>query len=50
MLVRMSRYGAWFSLEIYFFLGLLLLNYLHSRAQYGQKARPQPLAAPLDRI
>jgi hypothetical protein len=34
-LVRMSRYGAWFSLELYFFAGLFLLNYLHSRAQYG---------------
>jgi hypothetical protein len=35
MIVRMSRYGAWFSMEIYFFVGLFLLNYLHSRAQYG---------------
>lgn len=43
-LVRMSRYGAWFSLELYFFVGLFLLNYLHSRAQHGQQrgrgARP----------
>jgi len=37
-LVRMGRYGAWFSLELFFFVGLFLLNYLHSRARYG-KAR-----------
>jgi O-antigen ligase len=46
LLVRMSRYGAWFSLELYFFVGLFLLNYLHSRAQYGSKppgpAAPRP--------
>src|SRR6185312_8338247 len=35
MIVRMSRFGAWFSLELYFFVGLFLLNYLHSRAQHG---------------
>lgn len=50
MLVRMSRYGAWFSLELYFFLGLLLLNYLHSRAQYGRRAAPPPVAVPPSRI
>ncbi len=45
-LVRMSRYGAWFSLELYFFVGLFLLNYLHSRAQYGALPwrRPRPQA------
>ena len=42
MIVRMSRYGAWFSLELYFFVGLFLLNYLHSRAQYGAPLRRRP--------
>jgi hypothetical protein len=32
MLIRMSRFGAWFSLEVYFFVGLYLLNYMHFRA------------------
>jgi hypothetical protein len=50
VIVRMSRYGAWFSLELYFFLGLLLLNYLHSRAQYGRRAVPKPVAVPPSRI
>jgi hypothetical protein len=50
VIVRMSRYGAWFSLELYFFLGLLLLNYLHSRAQHGQPAAAPPLAAPPSHI
>jgi len=47
MIVRMSRYGAWFSMELYFFVGLFLLNYLHSRAQYGARpwGRPLPKAA-----
>ena len=46
MIVRMSRYGAWFSLELFFFVGLFLLNYLHSRAQYGALPwrRPRPKA------
>ena len=29
MLVRMGRYGAYFSMELYFFVGLYLLNYLN---------------------
>lgn len=39
MLVRMGRFGAWFSLEVYFFVGLYLLNYMHSRAAN----RPKPV-------
>ena len=34
LLIRMLRLGAWFSLELYFFVGLFVLNYLHSRARY----------------
>jgi hypothetical protein len=44
-LVRMSRYGAWFSLELYFFVGLFLLNYLHSRALYGARPAAPPMSA-----
>jgi hypothetical protein len=40
MIVRMSRFGAWFSMEVYFFVGLYLLNYMHSRAAN----RPKPAA------
>lgn len=43
-LVRMSRYGAWFSLELYFFMGLFLLNYLHSRAQHDSHRAARPAA------
>ena len=39
MLIRMGRLGAWFSLDLYFFVGLFLLNYLHSRALYGTARR-----------
>lgn len=31
MLVRMGRFGSYFSLELYFFVGLYLLNYLEYR-------------------
>lgn len=42
LLIRMLRYGAWFSLELYFFVGLFVLNYLHSRYRYNTgKAEPQ---------
>jgi hypothetical protein len=41
MLVRMGRLGSWFSCEIYFFIGLFLLNYLHSRALHGGARRPR---------
>jgi hypothetical protein len=41
MLIRMGRLGAWFSCELYFFVGLFLLNYLHSRALYGTVRRPR---------
>jgi len=45
MLIRMGRFGAWFSLELYFFVGLFLLNYLHSRALYGTGSRRREVAA-----
>lgn len=35
LVIRMLRLGAWFSLELYFFVGLFVLNYLHSRAAYN---------------
>ena len=35
IIIRMSRFGAWFSLELYFFVGIYFLNYLQSRANYG---------------
>ena len=41
MLIRMGRLGAWFSLDLYFFVGLFLLNYLHSRALHGTARRPR---------
>ena len=41
MIIRMGRFGAWFSLELYFFVGLFLLNYLHSRALYGTARQPR---------
>ena len=40
LLIRMLRLGAWFSLELYFFVGLFVLNYLHSRASYNA---PKPV-------
>jgi len=39
-LIRMGRFGAYFSLELYFFVGIYLLNYLHYRATL--KSRPPP--------
>jgi hypothetical protein len=41
LLVRMSRLGAWFTLELYFFVGLFVLNYMHSRASYGGRREPE---------
>lgn len=35
LIVRMSRYGSYFSLELYFFIGLYLFNYLESRSGRG---------------
>ena len=32
-LMRMGRYGAYFSLDLYFFVGIYFLNYMHYRAQ-----------------
>ena len=32
-LMRMGRYGAWFSMDLYFFVGIYFLNYMHYRAQ-----------------
>ena len=40
-LMRMGRYGAYFSLDLYFFVGLYFLNYMHYRAQF--KAVPAHL-------
>ena len=34
MVVRMSRFGAYFSMELYFFVGLYLLNYLDYRRKF----------------
>jgi hypothetical protein len=42
--VRMSRFGNYFSMELYFFVGLYLLNYLDYRRSL---ARPRPGSAPL---
>ena len=40
-LVRMSRFGAYFSMELYFFVGLYLLNYLDYRRSIAAPA-PTP--------
>lgn len=48
-LVRMGRFGAYFSMELYFFVGLYLLNYLDYRRQAAvavPAARPDPPSAP----
>ena len=48
-LIRMSRFGAYFSMELYFFVGLYLLNYLDYRRQAAvavPAARPDPPSAP----
>jgi hypothetical protein len=37
ILVRTFRLGAYFTLELYFFLGLYLLNYLESRMETGPR-------------
>ena len=42
-LIRMGRFGAYFSLELYFFVGIYLLNYLHYRDTL--KSRPPALEA-----
>jgi hypothetical protein len=44
MLVRMARYGSYFSLELFFFVGLYIFNYLESRAK-----APAPGSAPMRR-
>jgi hypothetical protein len=41
MIVRMSRFGAYFSVEVYFFVGLYLLNYLNYR-----RLNPRTFAQP----
>jgi O-antigen ligase len=44
IIVRMSRFGAYFSMEVYFFMGLYLLNYLSYRRSLGARASvPQGL-------
>jgi O-antigen ligase len=44
--VRMSRFGGYFSMEIYFFMGLYLLNYLNYRRSIAtfvpQRQPPAP--------
>lgn len=42
--IRMGRYGAYFSMELYFFVGLYLLNYLHYRASLHRRPAPLPPA------
>ena len=37
LIIRMTRFGAYFSVELYFFVGLYVLNYLQSRGQYRDK-------------
>ena len=49
-LVRMSRFGAYFSMELYFFVGLYLLNYLDYRRSLAtpspEPTHPQPALQP----
>ena|GEM_PF-797947 len=45
-IIRMGRLGAWFTLELFFFVGLLVLNYMHSRASYGGRHAPAPRSQP----
>ncbi len=48
-LIRMSRFGAYFSMELYFFVGLYLLNYLDYRRQAAvavRASRPDPPPTP----
>ena len=45
-LVRMGRFGAYFSMELYFFVGLYLLNYLEYRRSVAAR-RPAPVSAAL---
>jgi hypothetical protein len=42
-LIRMSRFGAYFSMELYFFVGLYLLNYLDYRRSLSA---PEPMPLP----
>jgi O-antigen ligase len=37
LLIRMGRFGAYFSVELYFFVGLYLLNYMQSREARRQQ-------------
>ena len=39
MLIRMGRFGAYFSVEVYFFVCLYVLNYMQSRANQRQIRR-----------
>jgi O-antigen ligase len=39
LLIRMGRFGAYFSVEFYFFIGIYLLNYLESRASSRENKR-----------
>jgi hypothetical protein len=40
LIVRMSRMGHYFTVELYFFVGLYLLNYLNYRAAHRPDAAP----------
>jgi hypothetical protein len=43
LLVRIGRLGAYFTMELYFFLGLYVLNYLESRRTARMDAaKPSP--------
>ena len=44
LIVRMTRYGAYFSCELYFFCGLFVLNYLESR---GRQSPPRRVDVPV---
>ena len=37
-LMRMGRYGAYFSLDLYFFVGIYFLNYMHYRYELRQQS------------
>ncbi len=46
-LLRMGRYGAYFSMDLYLFVGLYFLNYMHYRADVRSGYAPAPFVAPL---
>jgi hypothetical protein len=46
IIVRMGRFGGYFSMEIYFFMGLYLLNYLSYRRGLDAATTAEQTAAP----